>query len=132
MRGAQRIFELAPELGFRVRRNGSMVVAFSEEELKVIEELMRRAQANGVSDVRVVGAEQARTLEPNLNPKVMGALVCDASGICDPFGMTVAFAENAKVNGVTFRFLTPVVDIKKEPCGGECSLEQAKSFIQNC
>lgn len=117
VRGAQRIFELAPELGFRVRRNGSMVVAFSEEELKVIEELMRRAQANGVSDVRVVGAEQARTLEPNLNPKVMGALVCDASGICDPFGMTVAFAENAKVNGVTFRFLTPVVDIKKEPCG---------------
>ena len=33
VRGAQRIFELAPELGFRVRRNGSMVVAFSEEEL---------------------------------------------------------------------------------------------------
>ena len=114
VRGAQRIPQLAEEIGFRFKPNGSMVAAFSEEELHIVEELQKRAVANGVSDVEVVGKEQALAYEPNLSPEVQGALVCASSGICDPFGMTVAFAENARMNGVAFKFLSPVAKVSQD------------------
>jgi glycerol-3-phosphate dehydrogenase len=42
-----------------------------------------------------------RRREPNINPDVSGALWASTGGICDPFAVAVAAAENAVVNGVT-------------------------------
>ncbi len=109
--GARMIPELAKELGFRYKNTGSMVIALSEFNLQAIDELVERAKENGIDDVRRISAEEARTLEPNVNPDILGALLCEGSGICDPFGMTVAFAENAVANGAEFRFRTRVADI---------------------
>lgn len=128
VRGAQRIPQLADEIGFRFRPNGSMVAAFSEEELHIIEELQKRAVANGVSDVEVVGKEQALAYEPQLSPSVEGALVCASSGICDPFGMTVAFAENACMNGVSFRFLSPVAIVARDNDGWVLQLNSGEEI----
>ena len=120
--GARMIPVLSKELGFRYWNNGSMVVALSEAEMDGVRELARRADANGIDGVRVVSGAEALELEPNLNPSVVGALVCDESGICDPFGMTVAFAENAVTNGVEFRFLSPVESVERDGGGWAVTL----------
>ena len=114
VRGARLIPEQAKELGFRYKNNGSLVVAFSQEEVPHVEELVARGKENGVPDVSLIGAEELHALEPNLNPDAVAALKCDSSGIVDPFGMTVAFAENAATNGVTFTFKTKVETVARE------------------
>ncbi|MCI1664992.1 MAG: NAD(P)/FAD-dependent oxidoreductase [Atopobiaceae bacterium] len=110
--GARLIPSLAEELGFRYVANGSLVVALDEDDLPRVEELVDRGHANGVDHVRAISADELRSLEPNVNPAALGALLCESSGICDPFGMTVAFAENAAANGARFHFESPVEGVR--------------------
>lgn len=112
--GARMAPQLAAELGFRYKNTGSLVVAFADDEVPAVQELVERGHANGVDDVRYVEREELHTLEPNLSEEAVGALLCESSGIVDPFGMTVAFAENAVTNGATFTFNTRVEKIERE------------------
>lgn len=92
------------ELGVQFRRNGSMVLAFDDEGRLKLEELVRRADANGVEGVRIVSGNRAREMEPNVSPEVAYALVAPTGGIVDPYGFAFAAAENACGNGVRFLF----------------------------
>lgn len=92
------------ELGAQFRRNGSMVLAFDDEGRSKLEELVRRADANGVEGVLIVSGNRAREMEPNVSPEVACALVAPTGGIVDPYGFAFAAAENACGNGVRFLF----------------------------
>ena len=92
------------ELGVQFCRNGSMVLAFDDEGRLKLDELVRRADANGVEGVRIVSGSQAREMEPNVSPEVACALVAPTGGIVDPYGFAFAAAENACGNGVRFLF----------------------------
>ena len=92
------------ELGVQFCRNGSMVLAFDDEGRLKLEELVRRADANGVEGVRIVPGNRAREMEPNVSPEAACALVAPTGGIVDPYGFAFAAAENACGNGVRFLF----------------------------
>ena len=92
------------ELGVQFRRNGSMVLAFDDEGRLKLNELVRRADANGVEGVRIVSGSRAREMEPNVSPEVACALVAPTGGIVDPYGFAFAAAENACGNGARFLF----------------------------
>lgn len=92
------------ELGVQFRRNGSMVLAFNDEGRLKLEELVRRADANGVEGVHIVSGNRAREMEPKVSPEVACALVAPTGGIVDPYGFAFAAAENACGNGVRFLF----------------------------
>ena len=47
-------------------------------------------------------------MEQNLSDEVVAAIYCPTGGIVCPFGMNIAFAENAAANGVEFLFNTEV------------------------
>lgn len=106
----------ASELGFGYYRNGSMVAAFSDEELAGLEELLARGHANGIEGLRIVGADEALAMEPALSPEVRGALVAEAGAICDPYGVAYGAAENAAANGAEFLFDERVVAIERMDC----------------
>lgn len=101
--------QLSLELNFGFKRCGTYVVAMGDEELSRLEELKARADANGVF-VKLVSADEMKQAEPRINPDVSGALFCPSGGICDPWGVTVAAAENAVMNGVVFRSETEFTD----------------------
>ena len=103
----------ASELGFGYYRNGSMVAAFSDEELAGLDELLARGHANGIERLRIVGAEEALGMEPALSPEVRGALIAETGAICDPYGITYGAAENAAANGAEFLFGERVVAIER-------------------
>ena len=102
--------QLSEELGFAFARHGDYVVAIGEEELPKLDLLMERGKKNGVPGMRIVDAESMRSREPNINPAVRAALWATSGGICDPFGVTVAAAENAVSNGVTLLRKTAFLD----------------------
>ena len=101
------------ELGFAYRKNGALVVAYSEEELVALRGLLKRAQANGVENVSIISREELLALEPNVSPDAVAALNVPESGICDPYGITFGAAENAAANGVEFRFSHRVSSIER-------------------
>lgn len=103
----------ASELGFGYYRNGSMVAAFSDEELAGLDELLAHGRANGVEGLRIVDADEARAMEPALSSEVRGALVAETGAICDPYGITYGAAENAAANGAEFLFDERVVAIER-------------------
>ena len=114
--------ELAKELDFEYRNNGSLVLALSEEDIPKLESLMENGRKNGVEGLEIVDRQRLRELEPSVGHIPVAALYAPTAGIVCPFGATIAFAENACTNGVEFRFntevkgLTPGSDEKGRPC----------------
>ena len=73
--------------------------------------------ANGVPGLEILDSKKAHEMEPNLSDEVVAAIYCPTGGIVCPFGMNIAFAENAAANGVEFLFNTEVKEIQKEQAG---------------
>lgn len=105
--------ELAAELDFPYIRNGSLVVAFSEEERPALETLLERGQQNGVPELRIVESYELHKMEPNLSEAAVAALYAPSGAIINPYLACLAFAENAVENGVSCKLNTPVTDIQK-------------------
>ena len=93
--------QLAGELNFPFERRGDYVVAIGAEEFVKLEGLRQQGLENGVPGMVIIDGADVRRREPNINPDVSGALWASTGGICDPFAVAVAAAENAVVNGVT-------------------------------
>ena len=102
--GARRMKALSEELDFHYENNGSLVLMFEEEDRPSLQALYEKGLANGVTDLQILTPEQVRAKEPNITDKLAGALYAPTAGIVCPFGLTIALAENAHDNGVTFEF----------------------------
>lgn len=92
--------QLAAELGFAFERPGDFVVAVGDQELPTLDTLFQQGLRNGVPGMKMLTAAEMREREPLINPQVSGALWASTGGICDPFQVAVAAAENAVMNGV--------------------------------
>lgn len=107
--------DLAKDLDFPFVRNGSLVLCFEEEQLPQLQELLERGRQNGVPNLRIVTGTEMKEIEPGISDKAKAFLYCPTGGIVCPFHMTIAFAENAYENGVSFRFNTNVSEIRPLP-----------------
>ena len=106
--GSYRIPQLARDLDFPYRNNGSLVLCMHEEDLPLLQALYDRGRRNGVSALRMVTREEILRMEPHVREDVVAGMEAATGGIVCPFGMNIAFAENAAENGVEFRFDTAV------------------------
>ena len=102
----------ASELGFPYVNNGSLVLAFSQDELEALEGLRERGHRNGVRGLRLIDAQELRELESNVSPEAVGALCAPTGAICDPYQLCWRAAENAADNGVKFWFDARVVEVR--------------------
>ena len=91
--------ELQDELDLDIQWTGSLVCATTEEEEAQIKDLKARGEANGVPGLEIWDGDKVREKEPNLSASIRSALWAPTAGICWPFGMAAAFAENAVENG---------------------------------
>ncbi len=114
VRGNELMYQLAEELDFPVKKNGSLIVCTVPEERGKLDVLLQQGIDNGVPGVRIVEKEELLAMEKNLTPNAVAALYVPTGGLVDPFNMNVAFAENAAVNGCEFKFETEVTDIVKK------------------
>lgn len=117
LQGNLMMAEMAEKLDFPFKQNGSMVVCQGEDELPKLQELLERGEVNGVKGLKILSREEALALEPNLADTVYAVLHVPSGGIVCPFGMNIAYAENAAVNGAEFKLGTEVLDIQKREEG---------------
>lgn len=105
---------LCQELNVPFKRIGAYVLAFTEEELKILETLKERGTKNGVPELYILKGEELLKREENLNKNVKYALYAPTSGITNPFLLTIRALENAIENGVKVNLNEEVINIKKE------------------
>ncbi|MCR5673360.1 MAG: NAD(P)/FAD-dependent oxidoreductase [Lachnospiraceae bacterium] len=113
VQGSKMMPLLAEKLGIPFMRNGSMVVALTDEDVPHMKELYERGIENKVEDLRILSRQEALDMEPNLSDDTKGALFAPTGGIICPFRLTSAMAESACINGVDFHLRTEVNDIKR-------------------
>ncbi len=102
VRGVELMKKFCKELNVPLQNNGALVVAFSEEEMPHLNELLARGEANGVPELKIVGRDELREMEPNIGETAVGALVAPTSSIVCPYELTIAGVENAVTNGTEF------------------------------
>ena len=115
--GNERMWGLARDLDFKVSQCGSLVVCTSEDGMPGLEELLERGRTNGVPDLRIIGRDELVVMEPNISDSAIAALWAPTAGIVDAFGLNIALAEHAAMNGVEFRFNAPVTNLERDDEG---------------
>ncbi|MBR0410136.1 MAG: NAD(P)/FAD-dependent oxidoreductase [Eubacterium sp.] len=114
VRGNELMYQLAEELDFPVKKNGSLIVCTVKDQLGDLDRLLEQAHENGVPGARIVQHDELLAMEPNLTPNAIAALYVPTGGIVCPFNLAIAMGENAAVNGVEFQFETEVQQINKK------------------
>ena len=118
IRGSAMYPGLCMEFGVPYRRCGSLVIGFDEQDRKTIEMLKNRGETNGVPELSILERKELLTLEPNLNPSVLCALSVPTGAIVSPYEMAFALADDAALNGVSFRFNDAVLSVSPLHGGG--------------
>ncbi len=116
--GANMLPALCEEMGVPYQQCGALVIGFSEEDRKTLEELLDRGIQNGVPELKIIERDEILAMEPEMNPKVLCALLVPTSGIVSPYELTFAFADDAALNGVSFRTDTEVSKVQRTEDGG--------------
>lgn len=129
VRGNLLMDKIAKELDVPFERNGSLVIAFDEDDEKELEVLLERGIKNNVPKLSIISGEEARKLEPNLSEKVTKALLAETAGIIDPFILCYGYIENAMDNGVELILENEVLDIEEKD--GYFSLKTEKGNIES-
>lgn len=112
--GAKMYAQLFEELDIPYRKNGAFVLNFSKDGNAQLEELYAQGIANGVEGNVIMSGDEVRAIEPSVSKEVVSALYVPTSAIVGPYEATLAFAENACVNGVKFEFETKVLAVEKK------------------
>ena len=128
VKGSEMMEQVAKELGVKYKRNGSLVIGFSDEDLETIKELYERGTKNGVRDLAILDREQLREIEPNIGKKATCALHAPTGAIICPYELTVASIGNAMDNGAELITSFEVTSINRENGAYKiCSKDQTVS-----
>jgi len=103
------------ELSFPHKKVDSLVLAFNDVEKKELGKLYDQGIANGLKteEMEILSREQCLALEPNLNAKVVAALLCRSSYSVDPVSLTNKLVESALLNGARLFLGNRVTSVTK-------------------
>ena len=136
VKGAKMYKQLATEMGVPYSQPGALVIGFTEEDRKTLENLLAQAEANDVEGCRIVERDEILKMEPNTNPEVLCALYAPTSGLVSPYEMTCALADSAAENGAAFKLDNPVLEIKPTADGNWLVITERDEYktraVVNC
>ena len=112
VRGSEVMEQLCRDLSVGYKRIGSFVLAFDEEQKQHLEHLLENGVRNGVPGLRILNAEEAHEMEPNLAENVAAALYAPSAAVIDPWGLCIAEAETAVRNGVELKLRSEVTGLE--------------------
>jgi L-2-hydroxyglutarate oxidase LhgO len=108
--GAHAMVQFCRDHGVPHEICGKVIVATSEDEFPRLEELRRRAEANGVAGVQAIGPEQLREIEPHA--RGLRALLVPSTGITDYSAVCGKYVELIQAQGGTISLSTAVTNLR--------------------
>jgi len=109
---------------------GKLIVATNAAEDAMLAGIKRRAEANGVTGMRVLGAAEAIGLEPNLS--CTSALLSPVTGIIDSHAFMLALQGDAENAGTVMAFRSPVTGGRVVQGGVEIAVGGADPMTLRC
>lgn len=110
--GARELYAYCAERTIAHRRDGKLIVATDSSELPRLQELQRRGNANGVSDLRWIDAPGIERIEPHA--RGLAALHSPDTGVVDFRAVARAFARDVTNAGGTIATRCEVTDVQTE------------------
>ena len=99
--GAAALYDYCAAKGITAERCGKLVVAVDGGELERLDELERRARANGVRDLARLGPDEIRAVEPAAQG--LSALHSPNTGMVDFGAVAAAYADDVREHGGEIR-----------------------------
>jgi len=136
--GRRKLYEYCRVHGVEAHKCGKLVVAVDDDEAAATPALLKQAMDNGVEETRLIDGEEARRLEPSLNPEVRVAIHAAVSGLFDSHGYFLALQGEFEDRGGSIAFDSPVVrgavtksGIELETGGASPSRIRARTVINS-
>jgi len=111
VRGAELFPSLCKDLSVPFVRNGAVIIG--NDEL-VVKELYDRGVANGVKGLEVLRRDELYKKLPCITEDISCGLFASTSAIVSPYQLTIAFAEEAVINGAQIVFNYETTSFRKE------------------
>ena len=105
--GKQALYAYCERTGVAYRRCGKLIVATHEAQREALHAIEAAARANGVHDLRWLGREEARAIEPSL--ECVAALESPSTGIIDSHGLMLALQGDFESAGGMLALCSPVM-----------------------
>lgn len=115
--GVEMAKELCEKLDVERGQVGSLVLAFDEDDMKLVRRLFHNGEENGVPGLRILKKEEVIAMEPQVSKKVIGALYAPSAAIVSPWELCIALSEMAVENGAELFLDSPATAIDKEADG---------------
>ena len=104
--GRQLLYRYCEEHGVAHRRCGKLIVATAAEQVATLHKIQAQAATNGVHDLRLLSADEAKAMEPAL--RCVAALHSPSTGIIDSHGLMLAYQGEAEDHGAMLALHSPV------------------------
>lgn len=112
---ANPIFDgLCEELNVPFKRIGSLVIGFTEEDLRILKREKENGEKLGIKGMKIISGNDLFDLEPNLNRDARFALYAPTAGIISSYEFAIALADSAVLNGTKVYLETEVLDVLTE------------------
>ena len=106
VQGKALLYAYCAERSVAHQRVGKLIVATSAEQVPQLAAIAAKAAANGVHDLRQIGAAEAQALEPAL--RCEAALISPSTGIVDSHGFMLALQGDMENAGGLLALCSPV------------------------
>lgn len=104
--GKQKLYRYCAEHGVPHQRIGKIVVASDATEIDAVCSYVQKAEANGVTDLRWLSADELHALEPEV--RCVAGFLSPSTGIIDSHALMLALQGDAEDSGAAVAFLSPV------------------------
>ncbi|MFG1392200.1 NAD(P)/FAD-dependent oxidoreductase [Xanthobacter agilis] len=113
--GRRALYAYCAAHGVGAARLGKLIVAGHPDEVAYLEHLKATGEANGVEELRLLNAAEARALEPALS--VHAALLSPVTGIVDSHGFMLALKDDLEAAGGMVALGAPLARAEVTPQG---------------
>ena len=109
VRGKDLLYAYCAERGVAHQRLGKLIVATSEQQVLALDNIVTKAAANGVHDLKKLTAAEAQALEPAL--ACQAALLSPSTGIVDSHALMLALQGDMENAGGMLALVSPVQSV---------------------
>jgi len=97
-----------------VRKCGSLVVAWTPDQVQALENVYDESLKAGDLDVQRLSKSDLKSFEPELSEAALGAILCPNEAVVEPFLIPIGYAESALRHGAQIHVNTTVATVSRQ------------------
>jgi glycerol-3-phosphate dehydrogenase len=107
--GYAEYLDIHQSMNLPLLKTGALLAAWSAEEEAKFDAIIRQAKNNGVRDLKLLSANEARNKEPELSNSILAAIEVPREYVIDPWSAPLAYLTQAIENGAEILFNSEVI-----------------------